>query len=563
MNRLLRLFPVLGAMLHCALHAAPAELDILRQQYEALVAERVTAPHETAVAELNAKFTAALDHAIATAKQAGSLPTVLALEEDKKRLAEKIGLPIDTEETPEVLVKLRAIYRGQFNALATQRNTNLAELLVPYTARLSELEATLTKADRVAEATQVMEYRTGLLAAPTPTPAASLPAPLPATVMPAAPAGAPKDKGDDRKAAEWVLSVGGSVEIWEGPVTSRKVAALADLPGGQLSLKAVVLNNQRGGIQPVTDADLLVLGGLQRLESVTLHKLRITPAAFDVFQACPRLKLLNLQYNSLGDGIWARLAGHPSLLHVGHGYDALPVNGLGISVLNPRTTEVLHLASSTITDAGLAEIGQLPNLRILGLEATSITDAGMPALAALKNLTELLVHGTAVTVTGIASVEAAPIVRLGYGRNMEDFLSPLPEIAARFPKLRQVHLPRDVNPNPADWDRIAKALPKLTEVYVRSFKFSDAACAGLESLAVLDKLALAYAPVTDAGVVEIAKLKKLRFLEIPDAKITDAALHTISESRNLKILTLPKPGNGLTAAGIDALKKRRPDIEFR
>ncbi len=61
-----------------------------------------------------------------------------------------------------MLKKLRTIYREQLAGLETQREANAAELIAPYTARLQELEATLTKGDRIADAKLVMDYRNGL-----------------------------------------------------------------------------------------------------------------------------------------------------------------------------------------------------------------------------------------------------------------------------------------------------------------------------------------------------------------------------------------------------------------
>jgi len=189
--------------------APPKELVSLQQSYAFAVAERVTAPHETALAALNAKFTAALDNAAAQAKSTGDLATVLAIQADKKRLADKLPLLDDDEKTPEGLKKLRAIYRDQLTKLEAQRSANTAALLTPYTAKLQELEVSLTKADRIAEAQEVMAYREGLAAgSSTPVMAAteakkteSPPAPIGAAVQP------PPGKGDDRAAAELILSL--------------------------------------------------------------------------------------------------------------------------------------------------------------------------------------------------------------------------------------------------------------------------------------------------------------------------------------------------------------------
>ncbi len=535
--------------------AAPPELDSLRQQYAKVVAE----PHEKGLAELDAKFTTALDNAVTTAKQAGRLDDVLALQQDQKRIADKLPLPDDEETTPEVVKNLRVIYREQSAKLAARREAAHAEVLPAYVAKLQELEATLTKADRVPDALQVKLHRESLAAglAPVSGPPMAAMTTTPAPVAPSLTV--PKSKGDDRKAAEWVLSVGGGVEIWESSSASRVITTLADLPTGKLSLRVVRLDNIKGGIQPVSDADLLVLAGLERLERVVWVKLPITPAAFDVLSTCPQLADIQLQYNRLGDELWTHLAGVGKLKKFWQNYDGLPVQGIGISRLG-REVESLNLSSTAVVDAALVEIGGFAGMKQLYLAETKITDAGLPALAQLKNLHMLHVMDTDVTAAGLASLKGLPLVTLGYGRHMDDLAAQVPTVAALFPKLEQLVVPRDSNPTTEHWNAVAAALPRLKAIYLRSFKFSDSASEGLGLLPDLEKLDLMYAPLTDVGVAHLALLEKLNWLSIPDAKITDAALDTIATMKKLKLVNLPEPNGPPPAAGTAALKPNRTDL---
>jgi len=569
MKRLLSLF--LFAVFPLPSSAAPPpELSALRQQYEKALTERSTAPFEAALAQLKTSYNTALANAVTAAKQAGKLDEVLALQDDQKRLADQIPIPDNDAQTPAGLKPLRAIYREQRQKIEEARKSAADALLPAYTARLQQLEATLTKADRIAEAKEVMDYRTGLQpGVSAPVMPASAPAPAPAADTPATPAAAvvihvPKGKGDDRKAAEWTLSVGGIVELWENQTQSRRITTAAALPPGKLSLRSIQLNNNDGAItKPVTDKDLLVLTGLERLESVLWQKLTITPAAFDVLHSCPEVKHLTLQYNSLGDELWPHLAGIKKLQRVGHGFDSLPVQGLGISQLSPETVEDLFLGNTRITDAGLAEIGKLAGLTKLDMETSTITDSGMPALAALKNLTGLTVRGTNVTVAGLAALKGLPLTSISYGTSMDSFTSQLPEIATLFPKLVRLALPREVSPTADDWKKIAAALPRVQKVGINSRKFTDSCCEGLELLPELEEIDLTYGALTDAGIVRLAGLKKLRWLSVRDVPLTDASLETFADMKKLRVLYLPKPGKGITNEGITKLKRQRPDMELR
>ena len=67
--------------LSSSLYAAPPpELAPLQQQW----GNAVTTPHETALADLNTKFTAALGNAVTAAKQAGKLDEVLAIQDESQ-----------------------------------------------------------------------------------------------------------------------------------------------------------------------------------------------------------------------------------------------------------------------------------------------------------------------------------------------------------------------------------------------------------------------------------------------------------------------------------------------
>ena len=182
-----RLLLILFALSSALSAAPPPELTVLRQQYEKALAERVTAPFDANKTVLDAKFTTALDAALAEAQKTGKLDDVLAIEDDRKRITGKQPLPdTDDAKTPEPLKKLRAIYREQIKKLDDQRGTSHTALLAGYTVKLQDLETTLTKAGRIDEAKELRDYRTALstasapIADTKPVPPATVPVPPPA-----------------------------------------------------------------------------------------------------------------------------------------------------------------------------------------------------------------------------------------------------------------------------------------------------------------------------------------------------------------------------------------------
>ncbi len=242
---------------------------------------------------------------------------------------------------------------------------------------------------------------------------------------------------------------------------------------------------------------------------------------------------------------------------MGQSFDILPVEGLGISQLNPETVQDLFLGNCRISDAGLAEIARLTELTKLDMEFSTITDAGMPALSALKKLTGLTVRGTNVTTAGLAALKGLPLTSI----SMASFTDGLPEIATLFPKVIRLALPREVSPTADDWKKIASAMPRTQKLGINSRKFGDSSCEGLQVLEELEEIDLTYGALTDAGIVHLSGLKKLRWLSVTGARLTDASLETFVDMKKLKTLFLPK--TGLSAEGIAKPKKQRPDIDFR
>ena len=140
--------------------AAIPELKALHEQFVKLTAERVTAPFDAEVAKLNAGYLGGIDREIASEKKAGHLDGIIALEAEKKLIAEQHALPAeDAAETTASVKKLRGIYRTAYAKLEATRSTNLKTLTDPLTARLKLMEADLTKKDRVNDAKQVKAYR--------------------------------------------------------------------------------------------------------------------------------------------------------------------------------------------------------------------------------------------------------------------------------------------------------------------------------------------------------------------------------------------------------------------
>jgi serine/threonine protein kinase/Leucine-rich repeat (LRR) protein len=156
----------------------------------------------------------------------------------------------------------------------------------------------------------------------------------------------------ERTLAEWVLSVGGRVDVKPvaGPSYSKgiSVTVIANLPVGPIHVTACKFASDPTSYK-VTDADIERLLPLSRLSYLSLGNSHITDDGLE-----PLKKFTQL--------------------------DTLLLNG------------------TKITDAGLQTVAQIKSLRYLTLtKIPAITDTGVRELRTLPNLVQLLVDGTKVT----------------------------------------------------------------------------------------------------------------------------------------------------------------------
>jgi hypothetical protein len=157
-----------------------AELQALKDQFEARGKSEVQQPFAAGVKDLNARHTAALERAQEAAQQAGKLEEAVALRGDKEAVASGIGVPaVDDGNTPPAVKQFRSTYRVAIGRLEVERDRRLQPLQAAYGRSLDALVTSLTKEGKLEEAMAVKYQReklTAAVAAPAPPVAASAPA---------------------------------------------------------------------------------------------------------------------------------------------------------------------------------------------------------------------------------------------------------------------------------------------------------------------------------------------------------------------------------------------------
>jgi hypothetical protein len=144
--------------------AAP-EFAALRTLYEGKVKVEVQQPYDGAVADLNVKYTAALNQAQQAAQQAGKLDDVLAVRAEKDAIGTGRGVATaDDEQTPPPLKQLRSTYRAAIFRLESERLQRLQVLQAELGKAVDGLTITLTKQGRLDEALAVKQQREAFVA---------------------------------------------------------------------------------------------------------------------------------------------------------------------------------------------------------------------------------------------------------------------------------------------------------------------------------------------------------------------------------------------------------------
>jgi serine/threonine protein kinase/tetratricopeptide (TPR) repeat protein len=206
------------------------------------------------------------------------------------------------------------------------------------------------------------------------------------------------DADPNRQAAEWVLSLGGTVRLSGAEQDTRTVA---DLPKDCFILSHVGLLGK-----PVTDPELAYLEGLTGLTYLFLKETRVTDAGLVHLVGCKGLTHLSVANTKVTDAGLVHLKSLEGLIHLG--LDGTRVTDAGLVQLEDcKALRELCLCDLALTDAGLAHLGRLERLTFLNLENTAVTDAGLTHLRACKRLEELKVRRTQVTARGLAEFHTA------------------------------------------------------------------------------------------------------------------------------------------------------------
>ncbi|HCN27971.1 MAG TPA: hypothetical protein DIT64_04135, partial [Verrucomicrobiales bacterium] len=549
-----------------------------------------------AAATLRAQYTNALKARAAQSQREGHLDHMLAFNQEAEAFTAGTltAPPVDAPSTPEPLKQLRETFRKTLATHEAARDRAAAPIYAKWDAALDLLQKDLTKAGDINEALRVKKLRDQIVATKALTVATignrgDAPAATPATV-PANPAGpqsrptapAPKlAKADDRKIAEWALSIPGSkVQHFNSSGTwASEITSTAKLPQGEFKLAKVQLADGSKAME----ADLLQVAALERLEALSIESNAFncaTPALIAALARAPGFRELKIKGSNLEDADFAPLAAKKMTRFM---VDECPrFTGAALAYFTDDPLRELNLKNSPVTEQTFEHVLQMKNLErveLNGLKLSPETLARLPS-AKLTYLELSQMKHLSGKLDFLSRFEKVESVTFGYWTALTDEdvqalaqMKSLTELRhsgvkdATVAKLTQI--PRLTRLAPAPYNDTGKNLGVLAalknlralELYSTSSPLNDEGLAAVATIPQLEELNLSdLSQITDAGMAEVAKLGKLTKLDLDRTKITDAGLEPLKALKKLETLDLT--GTKATPAGIAALQKALPKCKI-
>ena len=149
----------------------------------------------------------------------------------------------------------------------------------------------------------------------------------------------------------------------------------------------------------VNDSDLKALKSLSRLRSLYIMESDIDGSGFASLHNLDRVNIF-LYKSSVDDAGLQEIAEIPTIKRFCT--DSQLITDVGLKYLQRlKNLEILYLNGAPITNAGLQYLERLSNLKELSLNGTKVTDDGLEHLQRLTNLEILNFDGTGITDAGL------------------------------------------------------------------------------------------------------------------------------------------------------------------
>jgi serine/threonine protein kinase len=354
----------------------------------------------------------------------------------------------------------------------------------------------------------------------------------------------------DRRAAEYVLAVKGTVTVW---VSGQEVpvSKIAELPKEPFKVYGIsLLQNQQ-----VTDDGLRFISGARECRRVYMYASTISDKGLEHLKGMGSLLYLCLASTQVNGSGLKHLAGHKNLGEVQLS-GARNFNDDGMRHIGTLSgLGYLRVDDTQVGDEGLKAIGGLKNLVALSIQHTTVTDEGLRFLKSFPRLTDLSIGGS-LSGKGLVHLKGCSISNLLILQPRID--DSVPESLQAFPMLKVLTLD-GVDLTATQAKGIAE-IKGLTSLQI-GFYWLSSSSVGVLQPGVLGHIAehpgleqlrlpnVRFADATECGL--LGALKTLRELDLTTAVNVDpAAVQKLQVALpNCKIAVSPEVQNALDKMG--------------
>ena len=220
-----------------------------------------------------------------------------------------------------------------------------------------------------------------------------------------------------------------------------------------------------------------------------------------------------------------------------------------------KSLERLNLTLTLITDPWLEQLGGLTNLRVISLASAKSSGAGYKFLGNLKRLESANFHTAPVDDAGIAGISKVP------SHERLEIVHTHFTDAGALPLAKLVNLERLQLGSRKATGAAVKPLTGLKKLRELDLHDGQASVEGARHASEIQSLRVlrVYGPIKDEGAQHLARLKNLEVLLVPGTQITDASLEAFASLSRLKRLEIQ--GNKVTDSAIAKLKAAIPGLE--
>jgi hypothetical protein len=210
---------------------------------------------------------------------------------------------------------------------------------------------------------------------------------------------------DDLRVAEWVMQVGGKLQLVTANGQTIDVQNRPALPNEDFSVVRIDLKD----VTAIRNDDLSRLALLRQLSALSVMGTQISDDGLSHLAGISSLQELNVAGTQINGSGFRHLSGLGKLSTLLCGGCVQITDGSLVHLKSLPQLTILGLIDTGITDAGLLTIGQIPTLKELKVSGIgfqmNVSDKGLRYLSGLKQLEKLSVRKTKVTKQGIASFQ--------------------------------------------------------------------------------------------------------------------------------------------------------------